>query len=207
MIVYKYKSLGDSDCLLEREKQLSYLKDIYENNRFYASDFNVLDDPMEGIFDSYNGLESVVVQKIIHGKTDTHICSLSPTYSSMLMWSFYAYYHKGYCVEAEIDDYYLLNVIYDDIPIKIESQNVSEDEKIKMILSRKYKDWAFEKELRVLCKERFVNISVKRIFFGMRVKDDLFEQLKAEIQDKNPNINVIKMNEDMFEHIDTSSNF
>ena len=207
MIVYKYKSLGDSDCLLGREKHLNYLKDIYENNRFYASVYNVLDDPMEGIFESYNGLESDVVQKIIHGKTDTHVCSLSPTYSSMLMWSFYANYHKGYCVEAEIDDKNLLNVIYDDIPIKIESQDVSEDEKIKMILSRKYKDWAFEKELRVLCKERYVNISVKSIYFGMRVNDNLFDQLKAEIQDKYPNISVIKMSDDMFEHIDTSGNF
>lgn len=207
MIVYKYKSLGDSDCLLGREKQLNYLKDIYENNRFYASDFNVLDDPMEGIFESYNGSESNVVQKIIHGKIDTHICSLSPTYCSMLMWSFYANYHKGYCVEAEIDDKYLLNVLYDDKPIKIESQDVSEDEKIKKILSRKYKDWAFEKELRVLCKERFVSISVKKFYFGMRVNNDLFEQLKADIQSKDPNIEVIKMSENMFEHIDTSDNY
>ena len=204
MIVYKYKSLGNSDCLLEREKQLSYLKDIYENNRFYASDYNVLDDPMEGVFESYNGLESDVVQKIIHGKIDTHICSLSPTYSSMLMWSFYANYHKGYCVEAEIDENYLLNVLYDDSPIEIESHNTSEDEKIKMILLRKYKDWAFEKELRVLCKERFVRISVKGIIFGVRVDDNLFEQLKDEIHAKAPNINVIKMRENMFKHIDTS---
>ena len=204
MIVYKYKSLGDSNCLLGHEKQLGYLKDIVENQRLYASDFNVLDDPMEGIFESYIGNDSNIVQEIIHGKTNIHICSLSPTCSSMLMWSFYANSHKGYCVEAEIDEKMLLEVKYDDNPLTIEKQEASIDEKVQMILSRKYKDWAFEKELRVLCKERYVKITVKKIYFGMRVKDDLFDKLKNEIQEKNKSIDVIKMSEEMFEHINTS---
>ena len=206
MKVYKYKSLGDSNCVLEHEKQLGYLKDIYENSRFYASDFNVLDDPMEGIFESYYGEGSDIVQKIIHGKANTHICSLSPTYRSVLMWSFYANHHKGYCVEAEIDEELLTKVIYDEDPINIESQNISEEDRIKFILSRKFKDWAFEKELRVLSKKRYVNITISKIYLGMRVKDSLFEQLKTEIQTKNKNIGVFKMNENMFEHIDTSDN-
>jgi hypothetical protein len=203
MKVYKYKSLGDTDCL-GREKQLGYLKDIYENHRFYASSYNVLDDPMEGIFESYLGVGSYIVQKIINGKDDIRICSLSPTFRSMLMWSFYANCHKGYCVEAEIDDRKLIKVLYDDNPIIIESQNGSEEDKIRMLLSRKYKDWAFEKELRVLCKESYVDITVSKIYFGMRVEDTLFQQLKAEIQSKNKNIGVDKMKENMFEHINTS---
>ena len=204
MKVYKYKSLGDTNCILGREKQLSYLKDIYENHRFYASEYNVLDDPMEGIFESYYGVESDIVQKIVKRKANIRICSLSPTFRSMLMWSFYANCHKGYCVEAEIDDNKLIKVSYDDNPIIIELQNASEEDKIKMLLSRKYKDWAFEKELRVLCKESYVDITVSKIYFGMRVEDSLFQQLKAEIETKNKNIYVDKMKENMFEHINTS---
>ncbi len=203
MIVYKYKSLGDSKCTLEQEKQFGYFKDIYENNRLYASDFNILDDPMEGIFESYSGVESEIVQKIMYGKSSIYICSLSPTYRCMLMWSFYANYHKGYCVEVEINDDLLQNVIYDNMPIRIDSPNISEEEKIKQILSRKYKEWDFEKELRVLCKERYVPVSVKKIYFGMRVSNDLFEKMKEEIHTKNNNIKVLKMQENMFEHKDT----
>lgn len=205
MIVYKYKSLGDSNCALEQEKQLNYLRDIYENNRFYASDFNILDDPMEGIFESYNGIGSDIIQKILYGKTNTHICSLSPTYRSMLMWSFYANYHKGYCVEAEIDDKLLIRVLYDDNPITIESDNVVEEELISRILSRKFKDWAFEKELRVLCNKRYVDVSVRKLYFGMRVNIDLYEKLKMEIQAVNNNIGVDIMRENMFDHIDTNN--
>ena len=203
MKVYKYKSLGDADCMLVREKQLSYLKDIYENHRFYASKYNVLDDPMEGIFKSYYGNGNDIVQKIINGKENIRICSLSPTFRSMLMWSFYANCHKGYCIEAEIDDKKLIKVSYDDNPIMIESQNASEEDKIKNLLSRKYKDWAFEKELRVLCKESYVDITVSKIYFGMRVDNSLFQQLKEEIKTKNKNIEVDKMKENMFEHINT----
>lgn len=205
MIVYKYKSLGDSKCTLEQEKQIGFLKDIYENNRLYASDFNILDDPMEGIFKSYSGEESEIVQKIKDGKSSIYICSLSPTYRCMLMWSFYANCHKGCCVEVEISDDLIQNVIYDNNPIRIDSPNISEEEKVKQILSRKYKEWDFEKELRVLYKERYVPVSVRKIYFGMRVSNDLFKKMKDEIHTQNKNIKVLKMRVNMFKHKDTKN--
>lgn len=206
MLVYKYKSLGDSTCSLEQEKQLGYLKDICTKNQLYASDFNVLDDPMEGIFYSNHDIGDPCISDILNGKIGTHICSLSPTYKSMLMWSFYANQHKGCCIEVEIPESELKKVNYVTNPMNVDTTTLGYDEKIEKILLMKYKDWAFEKELRILTRERFVNVCVKKIYLGMRVLDYLFEKYKTDIQNWNQEIIVEKMKEDMFNHIDTNSN-
>ncbi len=207
MIVYKYKSLGDSSCPLLQEKQLGFLRDIFKNNRLYAADFNILDDPMEGVFKSSRFRTDHIVSDIVNGKNGIHICSLSPTYQSMLMWSFYANYHTGYCVEVEIEENSLRNVEYVDDPICTDNGDFNElgnEEKIKTILSRKYKDWAFEKELRVLTRERFVNVSVNKVYFGCRVNNKLYEQLKREIEEKEIAVDI--MNVELFNHINTNPN-
>ena len=131
MIVYKYKSLGDSTCSLEQDKQLGYLKDICKNNQLYASDFNVMDDPMEGIFDSYLGNDNSYIMDICYGKINTHICSLSPTYQSMLMWSFYANQHRGCCIEVEISDEELKNVDYVTNPMNVDSSTIEYEKKLR----------------------------------------------------------------------------
>ena len=207
MIVYKYKSLGDSSCALEQEKQINYLRDIIKNNRLYAADFNILDDPMEGVFESENVRSDEVIQNILKNKNNLYICSLSPTYQSMLMWSFYANYHKGCCIEVEIADDILCEVEYHDNPINIDNGDyvqLNTSEKTKIILSRKFKDWGFENELRILCNEHHVNVIVKKVYFGMRVDDALYDKLKDEIEQENHEIEVLKMKDTMFEHIDTT---
>lgn len=203
MTVYKYKSLGDTRCALEHEKLLGYLKDICLNNRLYAADFNQLDDPMEGVFESYNDENSDIVKQIYYGKSNTYICSLSPTYRSMLMWSFYANYHKGCCVEVEIDNSKLRKVDYQNNPMSIDNLNLGGKEKILTILSRKYKDWAFEKEYRVLSEEHFVKVKVKKIYLGMRIAQEIADKVKFQLL--NTDIQIEMMNESMFEHIDTSN--
>lgn len=207
MIVYKYKSLGDSTCSLEQEKQLGYLKDIYMNNQLYAADFNVLDDPMEGVFRSNEARDNIIIQEILNRKRMMYICSLSPTYRSMLMWSFYANYHKGCCIEVEIEDGELRTVEYHENPVNIDVRQLNEldsTEKTKAILSRKYKDWGFEKEIRVLSSNHFVPVTVRKIIFGMRVNDNLYVQTKHEIEQFNTKIEVFKMDATMFDHIDTT---
>lgn len=206
MIVYKYKSLGDSTCPLEQEKQIGYLKDICMNNHIYAADFYVLDDPMEGVFNSYRDNRDTYISDIIHGKIDTHICSLSPTYQSMLMWSFYANQHKGCCIEVEIPDDKIKKVDYVKYPMDVDASTLEYEEKIEKILLRKYKDWAFEKEIRVLTRERYVKANVKKVFIGMRASEEIYDKLNTEILCLRNEIKVERMKESMFEHIDTSEN-
>lgn len=174
-------------------------------NHLYAANFNELDDPMEGVFESDSPQNSGILTNIKNNKTNTHICSLSPTYQSMLMWSFYADYHKGCCVEMEISDEKIKKVDYVEKPIDLcFTNNMDEKEKIEKILLRKYKDWAFEKELRVLDEERYIKVEVKKVYFGMRIPDDLYDKLKTQIEGLKKVIKVDKMSEDMFKHIDTS---
>lgn len=206
MFVYKYKSLGNSTCSLEKEKQFGYLKDICTNGQLYASNFDNLDDPMEGIFNSYRNIDDSYLSELFSTKNCTHICSLSPTYQSMLMWSFYANQHKGCCIEVELLEDEPKTVNYVTNPMDVDTANLDNEGKIEQILLRKYLDWAFENELRVLTKERFVKVRVNKVYFGMRISNDLFEKYKTDIQNWNEEINVDKMREDMFIHINTNSN-
>lgn len=123
------------------------------------------------------------------------------------MWSFYADCHKGCCVEVEIEDDILSEVEYIDDPITIDTHEIDElntPQMIKAILTKKFKDWGFEKEIRVLTNNHYVPVTVKRILFGMRVNDNSYEQLKQDIQNCNREIEVFKMDITMFNHIDTT---
>lgn len=205
MIVYKYKSLGSPTCAIDDNKQLERFKEICTMGRLYAALFRELDDPMEGIFDAHANNE--MVQAIINKKDETRICALSPTYQSMLMWSFYANEHKGCCIGVEIDDDQLQKVNYVDNPLSIENPQIHNnvEDRTKTILLRKYKDWAFEEELRVLTHNKYVNAKVKIVYMGMRSSDELVEKLKADLKTCNKDIEIVKMKEDMFVHINTSS--
>lgn len=112
MLVYKYRG-G------------SFTRDLksLENDTFWASNTNQLNDPCEGLISindfeqQLNHLKNIVYQhsdnltlieqsfKNIIDMKDTKlgIFSLSKTYSDELLWAHYANSHKGFCIEYDLE--------------------------------------------------------------------------------------------------------
>ena len=92
MHFYKYRSLSN----------IRYFLDILIFKRLYLASYSELNDPMEGAFRIQNGVDVSWLSLLRSEKNNIHICSLSKTYNSILMWSHYADSHKGCCIELEV---------------------------------------------------------------------------------------------------------
>src|SRR3954453_17343891 len=155
-IFYKYRGITNLERTL----------DIIVEGRLYAAQFTDLNDPMEGVY-LYD--EQVVTQtereRITKEKLEYRLVSLSETYASTLMWSYYAEGHTGIVVgvrplNSSPD---ILRVDYDG-PWRLSDDGSSQ---AKEILLRKYKLWAHEREHRAFVskEQRFLPVEVKEIIF------------------------------------------
>ncbi len=94
-VYYKYRALEPWD----------YLLDIFINERLYAAKFEMLNDPMEGMF-TYSEVNEnrSFIREIVQEKAHLGICSLSRTHNNTVMWSYYANSHKGIVLGIEVDE-------------------------------------------------------------------------------------------------------
>jgi len=100
----------------------------------------------------------------------TKVCSFSKRNDSILMWSHYANYHKGFCVEYEIDplppDHFLRQnlypVIYSSSLYDLTGWSTSlfsspreqfNPSLVLLAMLHKYRDWHYEKEWRLILTE------------------------------------------------------
>lgn len=117
----------------------------------------------------------------------TGVCCFSSIYDSILMWSHYAENHKGVCLKFDVIkdppffDYPLLMSYKDEYP----QINFAKDSMkcIITVLSTKYADWEYEKELRVYKKQKgtysFSLFSLTEIIFGCKTEEkDIGEIMK-----------------------------
>lgn len=202
MYLYKYRSF----------KNWNYILDIILNNRLYATTFDKMNDPMEGLF-SYTAFyfQKEIVDSIKNAKMKVKICSLSKTYQEVLLWSHYADSHKGICIELKV---------LEDIKIRCEDVHYEtsiphiffppiEEPDIQSILLCKSNHWAYEQEYRCLLtendKDSYVPIRISRIFVGCMVKNsdkkllqDLLKRIGSDIEivqmDKKDLISGFEMN-------------
>lgn len=178
MIAYKFKGAN----------QIPHAFDIIFNNRLYCAEWSCLNDPMEGMFAyshksaSENDVKNVVAQ-IICEKKQLRVCSLSETFNCHLLWPHYASGFSGMAIEVELPD---------DSPAirKIEYRGafagvsidgtVSAQEAAENILSSKYVEWSYEREIRVLHRGNYFPLSdpVRRVIAGHRMEPALFDALK-----------------------------
>lgn len=194
-MLYKYRSLSNIQRTL----------DIFVNHRMYATDFQSLNDPMEGTYlyePAYFSAD--IVREIYNEKTSYRLLSLSETYNNMLMWSYYAESHTGIVIGASVTDPQadVMPVNYvDDLTIDIDHDDVA-----KNILTKKLKIWAHEKEHRAFTQhQNFVAVEVQELIFGARA-DYETKELITHIADKFcPGIKISTITPDELDHgrIDT----
>jgi hypothetical protein len=151
MLAYKFRSASE----------LHFALDIILNNRLHCSDWRKLNDPMEGQFGySYRTTDeqdhSKEVDEIISHKRDLVICSLSKTFDSHLLWAHYASGFSGLAIEVELPDR-AHNVSGRRIawrirPCVVPSRHKPE-QAAEEILSSKYKEWEYEREVRILQRD------------------------------------------------------
>jgi hypothetical protein len=131
------------------------------------------------------------------------VLSLSSCNDSILMWSHYADFHKGFCIGFKTNSFgfpgdAIKEVIYTEEINKnfilefFLSQDSSEeryiDESEKMEILTKYIDWKYEKEWRVKAIKglgTYPDSGVGEIIFGLRMDDNHKNILREILKNKN----------------------
>lgn len=127
----------------------------------------------------------------------TRISCFSMVNDSLLMWSHYSDKHKGACIEFSKDelienfkyDFQVLEINYSDI---IESKNISmhREKAISHWISTKAKEWAYEKEVRLVFGSnpqeiKEINVkSIKHVFLGSKMLDEEKDRIERLIFDE-----------------------
>lgn len=183
---YKYRSIKDFKRFM----------DILVHNRLYSTDFGNLNDPMEGVFTFSSKIESSIITKLKDEKSKMKICSFSRTYKHGLMWSFYADEHRGCCFEVEVDD---CSDLWEKVLVDYKENfyNLNDSSTVIEILSRKSKQWNYEKEVRFLKKSNtdtmYLPVKIKKIYLGMRMCDEDKKLIKKIVNAINSGIEIIEM--------------
>ena len=166
-IVYRYRSLVRFD----------WVADIFLNNRFYASKYSELNDPMEGYFDSLPGTNKGLLEEIAKGKDQWRILCFSKKHNDVLLWDRYADGFKGICIKVVIEPCgadVVLEVNYDDFPLIFRNEHAEWTNAWSQIcFQEKAKPWKREKEIRILSKNDYVGgplpIKIAAVYFGPRI--------------------------------------
>ena len=184
MLAYKFRSSAQIDKAL----------DIVFNKRLYCADWKTLNDPMEGMFVySYQTSDecdySQEVNEIIKHKKGLKVCSLSKTYDCHLLWAHYANGFDGLAIEIEINEnaQNVHNVSYGGVFSSITLPTDKDPlECANQILTSKYQEWSYEKELRILNNDIWYEFEnpVRRIIVGHRINPALFTAIEIICKEK-----------------------
>ncbi|MDE6552583.1 MAG: hypothetical protein K2K98_06465 [Muribaculaceae bacterium] len=196
MSAFKYRSLTD----------LKRVLDIIVNKRLYGAKYLSLNDPMEGQF-QFNLNEDFTqenLQKLFDARAKARICSLSRKLddneipNNGILWSMYADEHRGCCIEVIADDsnWHKEDVYYSKFPPIVNNTSV----KLSDILSIKFNQWDYEKEVRYINtdpKTPYMKVKIKAVYLGCRVDKEDVEFYTSLIKsiDKKITVRQIKRDE------------
>lgn len=151
-----------------------YAKEAILNSRLKVSLFDQLNDPFElscfnlrnhQLREAHKGYREELTKK--YG-----MISFSKDYKNPLMWGHYADRHRGVCLgfEASVED--LVEVQYQAERLRIENRTFATEKDVQDLLSIKYKDWSYEKEIRLITNLEQVEKVADMYFepFGARLK-------------------------------------
>jgi hypothetical protein len=189
MRAYKFRSSAQFDCAL----------DIIFNKRLYCADWRLLNDAVEGMFIASFKSSSefnckTKIDDIVKQTRKLRVCSLSMTYDSHLLWAHYASGFDGLAIEIDLPEYSpaVRMVKYGGVFGVMEMiDGIDTFEAAEAVLSSKYGDWSYEKEVRILCREEWFAFSnpVRRVIAGHRMKDSLFRALRIICKELNITLN------------------
>lgn len=206
MKVYKYRGV-ESDIF---QRDLN----TFQNNQFFASKFEMLNDPFEANFneiisttlDLLKNIFSVDAEKVkrhlkelLDLKQKIGILSLSKNCYSEQMWAYYASSNRGYCIEYDFEklkdntqnfDYSSeLEIQYSDTIPTLSIDDMKSNLMLSKMYGTKKKGWIHEDEIRLI----FDNSSLKNhhesaitgIYFGYQSSDDSIESFKEIFKNRN----------------------
>lgn len=117
------------------------------------------------------------------------LCCLSMKPDNILMWSHYANYHYGYCLQFEGTNHTPFfgeaqPVKYKkDYPI-VDCINMTNEEQVDLVFLTKYRQWAYEKEYRIINIRQGPGLReypahlLKGVIFGLRMPNKEKEQIR-----------------------------
>ncbi|MES0202792.1 DUF2971 domain-containing protein [Mesorhizobium sp. LNHC209A00] len=200
--LYRYRSLrriGKPDKeVLDRE-----LRSI-EQSSLWCSDFDNMNDPMEGAFEpsaavKENRRYAELAQTIRDGKLGYGMCAFSEAKDIELMWAHYADEFRGVCVSYSFrslryglgSDKSFTRLCYSDSPPRVVNTTGPQND-ILRILSTKHYRWQYEREWRLFTPVIGLNQYhrklrnrpvVTRVYAGYRmdpsVRQEIFERMNA----------------------------
>lgn len=161
----------------------------------------------QSLEENANNTVSTIIDNLRFKMASDHgISCFSEVYDDMLMWSYYADGHKGYCLEFDtLEDPFnnAKKVSYVD---RIPPFNVSallEDEGesahvINTFLATKFKGWSHEREWRIIHKESsklytYKSKSLTGIYLGTNIDSTNLEILLTILKAQNPYVKFYKM--------------
>ena len=218
------KNISAKDFYDFCDEHIEYLIDINTDNSedFLKSKENFLNSLRENRNDSQNNLVENIghifsmiksrIQETIHKSiseireasfSKIGVCCFSKNNTDLLMWSHYADFHKGFCLEFDsnispFSRYF--EVTYESEFPDINSDLLFEDNNdfIEKLLSFKSIDWRYEEELRILHKESnksyfYPAKALKAIYFGLNTDESDIEIICSLIKSKNPDVRFFRM--------------
>ncbi len=134
------------------------------------------------------------------------ISCFSEVYANMLMWSYYADGHKGYCLEFDSSEEpfnkpkkveYVEEIPPFDPAILLDEGNSTGDV-IQTFLVTKYKGWSHEREWRVIHQETsklfcYKSKALTGIYFGTKIDPTTLEILLVILKAQNPHVKFYRM--------------
>lgn len=158
---------------LANENDLNRAKEIIETGRFWCSKLWNLNDPMEGVFSTYN---PEYINPLFTEKNKRVICSFSclDALNNPLLWGYYANGYKGIAIEIEVHNNMADNEKIKKITYKNESLLDSNVFGVDDIITRKLTNWEHENEYRFLKKSKEEGLykigDITKVHFGTPYK-------------------------------------
>ena len=181
----------------------NYGLDNIENQHLKIAEFQNLNDPFEllGVEMSDKDVRKAIeFEKSIIAKNKGLICFSENKYDPV-QWAHYADNHKGVCLGFDIPENKLNKVKY--VSSRLAKSTLDDPEKMKTLLTTKFKHWEYEKEYRLVIDisnrsrnnglffEKFKSeICLKEIYIGCR-SELTFENIKKRFESESKDV-VIK---------------
>lgn len=198
--LYRYRSLrriGEADdVVLDRELA------AIEQGYIWASSFQGMNDPMEGVFSTGKNIDPGkrrIIDQMKWQKESTGICCFSETPTNELMWAHYADEFRGICIaydfsnlrESLIDDAQFTRLFYSESQPRLNLTRADLETSVRRVLSSKSQKWSYEREWRLFASQAgaiyYNNESViKTIYVGSRIDS----RIKKIISQRTQRINI-----------------
>jgi len=176
MKLYKFKTI----------ENLHFVIDIVFNKRLFCCKSELLNDIREADVrvGRDQGREKETIDfgdEVARQLRNLRVCSFSKTFNNHLLWAHYAGGYTGVAIEVDLDESEITYVTYDDDYIFLSDliQRHSAEQAAVSILSRKYKAWSYEEEVRIITRSEFFGLArpISRIIVGSRTTPALVSAL------------------------------